>query len=310
MRFSMWPSNQASWAEVLHLTTLAESAGWDGVWFSDHLMPFLGDVQDPILECWSTVAALAAAVPRIRIGTLVSGNTYRHPAVVAKMAATIDQISGGRFTLGLGAGWQENEHEAYGFELGPPAQRLARLAESCEIIVSLLNQPLTDFDGRHHRLRGAPLSPKPVQDRLPLLVGGGGERVTLRIAARFADQWNDWGTPETLAHKNAILDRHCAEIGRDPMEIRRSAQVLFYLGDDPDELARRQAAGPPLPAVAGDAATLRAAVADYAAAGVTELVVPDFHLASLAEKENLLTTFLPLVTAGLAGEHRSAQGRS
>ncbi|HVN50557.1 MAG TPA: TIGR03560 family F420-dependent LLM class oxidoreductase, partial [Acidimicrobiales bacterium] len=195
MRFSVWPDPERPWSEVAEVAVHCERQGWDGVYVSDHFMPNregTETVDGPVLECWTAMAALAALTSRVRIGSLVCGNTYRHPAVLAKMAAGVDQISGGRFLLGLGAGWQENEHEAYGLEFGTVRSRLDRLDEACAIVTSLLRDDRTTFDGEHYRLRDAPLDPKPVQPKLPLLIGGRGERRTMRIAARYADEWNAW----------------------------------------------------------------------------------------------------------------------
>ena len=216
MRFSYWPSPTQPWSEVLHLAQHVERKGYYGVWYADHFMPNEGDVSTPWNESWTMIAALAAAVPRLRVGPLVSGNTYRHPAVLAKMAATIDHVSGGRVVLGLGAGWQENEHRAYGIEFSTVGGRLARLDEACQVIKGLFTQPRTTFQGKYYQLTDAPLEPKPAQQPLPLLVGGGGEKVTLRIAAKYADEWNVWGDPATLRHKMEVLDRHCESLGRDP----------------------------------------------------------------------------------------------
>src|SRR5262249_36973609 len=166
---------------------------------------------------WSTLSALAALIPRIRLGTIVLGNGYRHPSVVAKMAAQVDIISGGRLLLGLGAGWQENEHTAYGIPFYTTRERLERLDEACQVIRSLWTQSRSHFDGRHYRLSTAQLSPKPVEQPHPeLMIGGAGERVTLQIVARHADHWNVWGGPEVLSRKSAILEKHCAKVGRDP----------------------------------------------------------------------------------------------
>jgi alkanesulfonate monooxygenase SsuD/methylene tetrahydromethanopterin reductase-like flavin-dependent oxidoreductase (luciferase family) len=190
------------------------------------------------------------------------------------MATTVDHVSGGRLVLGIGAAWQENEHTAYGVAFPPIAERLALLEESCLALRSLFRHASTTLAGRHVRLRDAILEPKPLQERLPLLVGGAGERVTLRIAAHHADVWNAWGSPETMRRKNTVLDRHCARIERDPRSIRRSAAAFFHLTDDRDEAARLR--GGRMPCVAGNADEIRAAIAAYAAAGVDEIVVPDF----------------------------------
>lgn len=291
MRFSLWPHASQPWSEILATARYAETRGWDGIWIADHFMPGRGDPGGPCNECWSTLAGLAASVPRVRLGSLVSGNTYRHPAVLAKQAATVDQISGGRVVLGIGTGWQENEHAAYGITMPDASERLARLEESCQVVRSLLDNERSDFGGRYYQLADARLAPKPVQDRLPLLVGGGGERVTMRIAARHADEWNTWGTPATMAHKISVLERHCAEAGRDPVEIRRSAQVLWFSSEDQAWLERRRAEATPYPALIGTAAELAEEVAAYAAAGVNELVVPDANLGAPAAKREALDRF-------------------
>jgi alkanesulfonate monooxygenase SsuD/methylene tetrahydromethanopterin reductase-like flavin-dependent oxidoreductase (luciferase family) len=212
----------------------------------------------------------------MRLGTLVTGNTYRHPAVLAKMAAGVDVISGGRVVLGLGAGWQENEHTAYGIEFDTIAGRLDRLDEACQIVRSLCANEKTTFVGRHYRLTDAPLLPKPVQRPLPLLIGGGGEKRTLRIAARYADEWNVWGDPQTLRHKMAILDRHCREVGRDPRAIQRSAVALLAMSDDTNFVERVRAQGRPV--IGGSVAEVRATIEQYRDAGVDEIIVPDFTL--------------------------------
>ncbi len=283
MKFSVWPSMNDPWAETLAIARHAEATGWDGIYYADHFMPNAADTSAPVGECWTTLAALAAAVPRVRIGPLVTGNTYRHPAVLAKMAATVDIISGGRLVLGLGAGWQENEHRAYGIEFSTLGGRMNRLEEACHIITSLFTNQRTTFQGRYYQLHDAPLEPKPVQQPLPLLIGGGGEQRTLRIAARYASEWNVWGTPELLAHKGRILDRYCEELGRDTRSIRRSAQALLVMSADPAVLERVRASGRPV--LGGSPADLRAAVEQYAAAGVHELIIPGFNLGRTLEEK-------------------------
>ena len=217
MRFSVWLGTQQAWDDLVTSAEHAERTGWDGLWLADHFMPNGAPSSVPRLEAWTTIAAIAARVGRVRVGVLVTGNTYRHPAVLAKMAATVDHICEGRLVLGLGAGWQENEHEAYGIELPAVAERLARLDEACQVIRLLHSEERSNFEGRFYRLVDAPCEPKPVQRPLPLLIGGGGEKTTMRIAARYADEWNCWGLPELMAHKSEVLERHCLEIGRDPV---------------------------------------------------------------------------------------------
>lgn len=276
MRFSFWPAPTNSWSETLDLAKHAESTGWYSIWFADHFMQNAEDTSGPFAECWTTLAALGAAVPRVRIGALVTGNTYRHPAVLAKMAANVDHISGGRCVLGLGAGWQENEHRAYGINFSTLGGRMARFEEACQVIKGLFANDKTNFQGKYYQLTDAPLAPKPIQNPLPLLIGGGGEQRTLRIAAKYADEWNVWGTPEVLAHKGAILNRYCEEIGRDPKSIKHSAQGMLAMTDEESVAERMRASG--RPAIAGTGAQIRAMVEQYIEAGVDELIIPGFAL--------------------------------
>jgi F420-dependent oxidoreductase-like protein len=240
MRFGAFTSlGGQTWSGLLELWRHLEATGWDMACVPDHFMPNTQDREGPTLEAWSTVTALAALVPRMRVGTIVLGNTYRHPAVVAKMAAQVDIVSGGRLVLGIGAGWQENEHEAYGIPFYTMRERLERLDEACQVMKSLWTQRRSTFKGRYYALSDAPLDPKPVQTPHPeLMIGGGGERVTLRIVARHADHWNVWGGPKVLAHKGRILDEHCAAVGRDPKTIMRSANMALWITDSQDEIDR------------------------------------------------------------------------
>lgn len=292
MRFSFWPVARQSWDDVLALARHVEHTGWDGVWYADHFMPNTPDAAEPCHEAWSTVSALAACVPRIRIGPLVLGNTYRHPAVVANMAATVDHISGGRLVLGLGAGWQENEHRAYGLEFYTVGERLRRLEEACQVIKALFGERRASFEGRYYRLEDAALEPKPVQNPLPLMIGGGGEKVTLRITAQYADEWNVWGDVDRLRQKMDVLDRHCETIGRDPAAIERSAAVLVYLSDDRALVKRIREQPQARPSIAGNAAELGEIIGDYARAGVDELIVPDFHMEAGTAKTEFLDRFI------------------
>jgi len=291
MRLSIWPGAGQPYRDVLDVATHAERTGWDGVYFADHFMPNAGsgrDPEGPVLECGSMVAALGAAVPRVRIGTLVYGNTYRHPAVLANMAAAVDQITGGRFTLGVGAGWQVNEHEQYGIELPPVKQRLDRFTEALEVLHGLLRQPRTTVHGRYYQVTDAYCEPKPVQDPLPILIGGGGERRMLGIVARYADVWNTWGTPDVIAHKSAVLDDYCAQVGRDPKAIARTAQALTIVdGPLPD--------GPGMPTIGGSPQRLADAVSRYREIGLDELIVPDGTLGTGADRLRAMDTILDIV---------------
>ena len=208
---------------------------FEHAWLFDHFAPIFSDLDGPCLEGWTLLAAFAARTNRLRLGLMVTGNTYRHPAVLAHIAATVDVISGGRLDLGLGAGWNEYEHASMGIPLFAPGERIRRLDEACDLIKLLFTQRTTDYEGRYYQLRDARCEPKPVQRPYPpFVIGGGGERLTLRVAARHADVWNFAGGPaEEFARKAGILHEHCAAVGRDPAAIRLSVQLPV----DYDDLA-------------------------------------------------------------------------
>jgi F420-dependent oxidoreductase-like protein len=213
------------WHHLQKLAQRVDAAGWYAVYLCDHFMPHdpAGRVVDgPVLECWTTLSTLAVQTTTVRVGTLVLSNTYRHPAVLANMAATLDQLAGGRLVLGIGAGWQPNEHTAYGLPLGSAPDRIHALDEACGVIRSLLVQHRSTVTGEHYQLADAACEPKPHQSRLPLLLGGGGEQRTLKVAARHADVWHTWATPGEMRRKNALLDRYCDALGRDPATISRA----------------------------------------------------------------------------------------
>jgi F420-dependent oxidoreductase-like protein len=289
VRFAIFTGLGARWADVLALWRHLDATGWDAACVTDHFMPNTPDRRGDTLECWTTLSSLASVTERLRIGTIVSGNTYRHPAVVAKMAANVDIVSGGRLICGMGAGWQDNEHRAYGIAFHTLRQRLEMLDEACAVLRSLWTRDRTTFAGRYYRLEDAPLMPKPVQQPHPeLMVGGGGEKVTLRIAAKHADHWNVWGGPETLARKGRILDEHCAAVGRDPRTILRSANMVLALSDDPAEVAAirsafmrrmgRDDASADESMLAGSPAKVQDRLATLAGAGVGMLFVPTMFL--------------------------------
>ena len=279
MRLSIWPGAERPYAEILEMAQHASDTGWDGVYVADHFVWHVDPGEDdtgPMLECGSLVAALGAVVPRVRIGTLVYGITYRHPAVLANMAATVDQITGGRFVLGVGAGWQINEHEQYGLELGPPRQRIDRFVESLQVMRGLLRQTRTTFHGDYYRVTDAVCEPKPVQEPMPILIGAKGEKRMLRVVAEYADEWNCWGGPELIAHKSALIDEHCAALGRDPKTIARSAQALTTLREAPDQAGRAVIGGSP--------ELLAEAVEHYREIGLDELIIPDDLLGTGAQR--------------------------
>ncbi|MCV7249564.1 LLM class F420-dependent oxidoreductase [Mycobacterium koreense] len=229
MRFAFKTAPQeTSWADLLAVWRAADDIDvFDSGWTFDHFYPIFTDSTGPCLEGWTTLTALAQATRRLRLGTLVTGIHYRHPAVLANMAATVDIISGGRLELGIGAGWNEEESSAYGIELGSLTDRFDRFEEACQVLIGLLSEPTVDFAGRFYRLRAARNEPKgPQRPHPPLCIGGNGEKRTLRIAARYAQHWNFvGGGPELFARKRAVLAAHCADLGRDPATITVSAHV-------------------------------------------------------------------------------------
>jgi F420-dependent oxidoreductase-like protein len=239
LRFGLKLSGQATNVEELRAVwRIADESGFDHCWDFDHFASLGGDPELDVFEAWTLLAAMAEATSRVRIGCMVTGNTYRHPAVLAKSAATVDHLSGGRLEFGLGAAWAELEHTMLDVEFGTVGQRIARLDEACRMIKLLWSEERSDFEGRYYRLRSAIANPKPVQQpRPPIWIGGSGERKTLRVVAEHADVWNAaGGDPAEVARLSGVLDAHCADVGRDSAEIRRSVQIRFE--GDTDELAR------------------------------------------------------------------------
>jgi F420-dependent oxidoreductase-like protein len=234
MRFAFKTSPQnTSWSDMLAVWKAADDIDiFESGWTFDHFYPIFSDSDGPCLEGWTTLTALAQATTRLRLGTLVTGIHYRHPAVLANMAAALDIISDGRLELGIGAGWNEEESGAYGIELGSIKDRFDRFEEACQVLIGLLSEHTTDFDGRYYHLKGARNEPKgPQRPHPPICIGGNGEKRTLRIVARYAQHWNFvGGTPEEFARKRDVLSAHCADVGRDPNEIMLSAHLR--LGDD------------------------------------------------------------------------------
>lgn len=299
MRFILWIGTEQTWTDVRRTAEVAEATGWDGIYLADHFMPNEEPAGlEPHLEAWTALAGLAAVTERLRLGVLVSGNTYRHPAILAKMAATTDRVSNGRLVLGLGAGWQLSEHHAYGIELPEIRERLARLEEACEVVRLLLSKERSDFVGSYYRLSDAPCEPKPLQSPLPLLLGVSGERISMRLAARFADIWNCWGTPEVIEHKITVLNRHCKDVGRDPETIERSAQALVLMSDDAGRL-RQWRAEPPRPAsLIGHPSQISEGLAAYERIGLDEFVVSDETLGDdVSQRRETMTRFLEEVAA-------------
>lgn len=218
--------HQLTWDEILSRTRWAEAAGFDGAWVFDHFKPLYGDPAGPCLEGWTLLAALAAATEKIRLGTLVTGVTYRHPSILATEAVTVDHVSGGRLELAVGAAWFEGEHQEFGIEFPGAAERVHRLEEAVQIMRSLMTEDGVDFNGRYYSLENASYNPKPVQQPMPpLWIGGSGEKLMLPLIARHADVWHAGGDLETLVRKSALIDGHATDAGRNPKDIARASYL-------------------------------------------------------------------------------------
>lgn len=245
LRFGLdvW-QQRASIDELRTVWETADAAGIHNLWVCDHFksLPMRSEGLEPIFEAWTCLAAMAVATRRARIGVMVTGNTIRHPGVLAKMAVTVDHLSGGRLEFGLGAGDADKEHAMLGLDFPPAPARLARWREGLEVIRRLWTGEVVDFHGEHYQLTGAIGNPPPLQrPHPPIWLGGGGERITLRIVAEHADVWNAIGIEplEDLARKLRVLDTHCEAIGRDPAEIRRTVQVHLDAPEDVDATTAR-----------------------------------------------------------------------
>jgi F420-dependent oxidoreductase-like protein len=234
VRFGIQTGQQfASWPEIVRIWQRAEELGYDTAYTYDHFVAVMMDPYDPCLEAWSCLAALAVQTHRIRIGALVTGNTYRHPAVLAKIATTLDVISDGRLEFGIGAGWYEPEHQMFGLQFGTARERCERLDEALAVIRSLWSEPGTTFSGSHYQLCNAIAEPKPLQrPHPPILVAGAGERRLLPIVARHADIWSSFGSPEVYRRKLEVLGSLCDREGRDRDAIEVQVLVPASITDD------------------------------------------------------------------------------
>jgi F420-dependent oxidoreductase-like protein len=263
-----------------------DAGRWDSIWTFDHFVPPLAvmDETQDCLEGWMTLAGIGASTSTLRLGTIVSGNTYRNPALLAKMAATLDAMSGGRAILGIGAGWHVREHEAYGWEFPSLRERSDRLEEACELIRLLLHaEGPVDFDGEYYQLDKAPFAPRQGgSNPVPIMVGGGGEKRTLRTLAKYGDIMNLNETPDEFARKVGVLNAHCDAVGRDPSEITKTAYTFVALQDDEAKAAKLRERFAPGASdderkrniAIGNAEHVVEVLKRYADAGAEEVIIP------------------------------------
>lgn len=270
-------NEQATWEEITAVLEVMEAGRWTSVFAYDHFIPpwhRTDEVMEhellPTLEGWSLLASVAAVTEKLKLGILVSGNTYRNPALMAKMAATIDVVSHGRVMLGIGAGWNVREHEAYGWEFPPMRERSDRLEEACALIRMLFHsEDRVDFNGQYYTLKQAAFAPRQGGDHpIPIMVGGTGERRTLKTLAMYGDIMNVIASPERVKHLNGVLERHCEAVGRDPAEIERTLHVPIRIIRD--EQKAKQARGDNDWAMMGSPQYVIDRIADFAALGITE----------------------------------------
>jgi len=286
MKFSIWPNPERPPAEVLDLARTADRDGWHCLWYADHYMPNSGSedvLPGDVHECWSMLPAIAAVTGRLRIGSLVAPTSVHHPAVLANRAATIDRISDGRLVLGIGAGWQINEHQAYGIDLEAPGTRVSRFEEAIQVIRSLLNDDRTDFHGDFYDITDAPANPKPVQSPLPILVGTGSPRM-LRITARHADEWNTWGAPDMAGGALEKLHTACERVERDPATLWKSTQALVFMTDNAELADNIKGGDMGERSIIGSNEQLVDEIGRYAELGFDELIVPDFTLGATPDE--------------------------
>lgn len=278
----LW-SQATDWPGIRDAALAAEAAGWDSVWTWDHLQAIFGPWQQPILEGWTTLAALAPITHRVRLGLMVGANTFRNPGHTAKLATTLDHLSGGRAVLGIGGAWVEREHEAFGIDFGSGfGERLDRMDEAVMLMRRLLDGELVTHEGRFYTFHEAVCQPRPIQPRMPILIGGSGPKKTLRTLALRGDGWNTSGTLEEVRDRLAILDAHCADVGRDRAEIELTVSFLLLIRDTAADAQRALAAvmahnGAPdagaVPHLLGSPAAIADAVRPYVDLGFGTVIV-------------------------------------
>lgn len=229
-----------TWERWRSVAALTEELGFESLWRSDHFHSLSGDYEREALETWTSLSVVGAETSRVQLGPLVCSVTFRHPSLLARMAAAVDRVSGGRLVCGIGAGWNEGEHRAFGIPFPPTRARLEMLDEQARILRLLWTGEPVSFEGTHYRLDNARCLPAPAQRRLPLLIGGSGEKRTLRTVAAHADEWNGYGMSlDEHRHKVEVLREHCKELGRDFDSITRSWMCAFVMGRDADEIEQR-----------------------------------------------------------------------
>ena len=227
----------AKWAKSVEVAQLAERLGYDSLWVYDHYHNVPVPAHETMFECWTTLAAISQVTSRIKLGQMVSCTPYREPGLTAKITSNIDVISNGRLIWGVGAGWYEHEFKGYGYDFEPPADRIRMMKEAVEIVTAMWSQPDVTYHGRHYDLDGAQCDPKPVQSPRPqVLIGGGGEQLTLRVVARLADASNFGGKPDEFKHKCDVLREHCAAVGRDYDEIQKTWSPEVFIREDDAEI--------------------------------------------------------------------------
>ncbi len=239
VRFGIQTGQQSvEWAQMLDLWQKADDWGYDSLWNFDHFYPIFVDPEGPCFEGWTTLSALAQATSRARIGHMVNGNTYRNPCIVAKMAATLDHISGGRLNLGIGAGWFELEHRSFGIDFKTVGGRLQALEEACRIILGMFTEEKTTVHGKHYTVTDAMCLPKPVQQpHPPILIGGTGEKVLLRLVAQYADMWNASASAERMGELIGVIRRHGERLGRDTEAIEKTVMMPLCYSATPEREA-------------------------------------------------------------------------
>ncbi|HET8912735.1 MAG TPA: LLM class F420-dependent oxidoreductase, partial [Ktedonobacteraceae bacterium] len=270
-----------AYEKMTEIAQVADESGYNSGWLVDHFHTVPKPSQEVTFECWTSTAALARDTKNLRIGQMVTCNGYRNPALLAKMASTVDVLSHGRLNFGIGAGWYEHEYRAYGYDYPDAPERLRYLREALQVIRAMWTEEEATFEGKYYQVRGAINQPKGVQKpRIPILIGGGGEKVTLKLVAQYGDACNIGGNLETIKHKFAILKQHCENVGRDYEQINRTSTIVCSIADTDEkalaqipEAMRRQFQDRIQGALIGGPDTVRARITELEQAGVNELIV-------------------------------------